>query len=56
MNKCNPADMRGNLSVVEAFKISGIDFVAIPVMSPDHKRDMLKYVDKLLAEIADNTK
>jgi hypothetical protein len=31
--RCSPVQMRKNLEVVVAFKVAGIDFVALPVFS-----------------------
>ena len=39
MNKCNPAEMRKNLQVVEQFRKYGIDFIAVPVRNSDHKNE-----------------
>ena len=41
MNKCSPVEMRKNLDAVAAFKLHGIDFVAIPVKSVYHKAQLI---------------
>lgn len=40
--KCSPVTMRANLKKVEALKQAGIDFVAVPVRDPEHKKELLR--------------
>lgn len=42
MLKCSPTEMRKNLQVVELFKKTGVDFVPIPVLSLEHKIELVK--------------
>ena len=56
MDRCNPVEMRKNLMVVEQFKKAGIDFVAVPIKSEDHKNEMIAYVNEVLEEIINDAK
>ena len=51
MNKCSPVEMRKNLEVVEQFKKHGIDFVAIPVKSQDHKNELIAMGNDVFEEM-----
>jgi hypothetical protein len=51
MQKCDPVNMRKNLAIVELFSKSGIDFVAIPIKNPSHKKEMLLFMEQCLEEI-----
>lgn len=51
MNRCNPAEMRKNLQVVEQFKNAGIDFVPVPVRDEDHKNELIAQVAEILQEL-----
>ncbi len=51
MNRCEPAEMRKNLIAVEAFANHGLDFVAVPVTSPEHKKELLKQADDTFNEL-----
>ena len=42
MEMCSPVEMRKNLVIVETFKRCGVDFVAVPVRSEDHKNELIK--------------
>lgn len=39
--RCSPVEMRKNLEMVDAFRKEGIDFVAIPALSPAHKNELV---------------
>lgn len=52
--RCNPAVMRKNLQIVEHLKRAGVDFVPIPVRSPQHRAELelqcLREIDHLEAD------
>lgn len=52
MDRCSPVEMRKNLVVVEQFKKYGIDFVAVPVRSQDHKNELIALCNEVLEESA----
>lgn len=52
MNKCSPVEMRKNLKVVDEFKRYGIDFVAVAVKSPEHKKELVAQGAAVLEELA----
>lgn len=58
MEKCKPSEMSKNLSVVETFKIQGIDFVAIPVAGELTKEKLIQLMsdqfDLLIKESESN--
>lgn len=43
--------MRANLKNVESLKQAGIDFVAVPVRDPEHKRELLKQSMETLMQL-----
>jgi hypothetical protein len=51
---CSPVEMRKNLILVDALRKSGMDFVAIPVLSDEHKEELLKQVKTNLSKIEGN--
>ncbi|WP_417537057.1 hypothetical protein [Marinomonas sp.] len=53
LTKCPPVTMRANLKSVQALQSAGLDFVAIPVRSAEHKRDLLKQSLDMLVELQD---
>ena len=42
MEKCSPVEMRKNLEAVEQLKKHGIDFVPIPVIDDEHKKELIE--------------
>ena len=52
MERCSPVEMRKNLLAVEQFRQAGIDFVAVPVRSKEHKMELVKLGLSLLEEYA----
>lgn len=51
MNKCSPEDLRQALKIVDVMKKSGIDFVPIPVESPEHKEQLKSQCQDVLDRI-----
>ena len=51
MNKCEPVEMRKNLEVVSQLKMAGIDFVAVPVKSKAHKKELIEQVNDAFIEL-----
>jgi len=51
MNRCSPVEMRKNLELVQVLKFSGIDFVAVPVLSESQKNELFLLVSKRLTEL-----
>jgi len=51
MNRCSPVEMRKNLELVQTLKFSGIDFVAVPVLSESQKDELLALVSKRLTKL-----
>ena len=51
MIRCSPVQMRKNLEVVNSFKLAGIDFVAIPVKSDDHKNELIVQGNEILEQL-----
>lgn len=51
MNKCSPVEMRKALDMVKALSDAGIEFVAVPVLNEQHKKqlvtDAMANLDKL---------
>ncbi len=58
MNKATPSDVRIALRLVDALKMSGIDFVPVPVTSKSHKVKLLQELqhalDKIEADVETN--
>ena len=54
MNKCNPETMRKNVELVEAFRSAGIDFVPVPVISDEHKEQLVLQLNVILKKINDD--
>ena len=42
MNRCSSVDMRKNMQVADKLRISGIDFVCVPVYSQENKEAVIK--------------
>ena len=55
VERCNPAEMRKNMIAADAFKRCGIDFVPIPVRSPEHKAELLAQCFRELDAIEEDT-
>ena len=53
MERCSPVEMRKNLELVAEFTKVGIDFVAIPVKSKGHKKQLIQLLDETLEEISE---
>lgn len=53
MKRCEPADMRKNLEVVEVLKKAGVDFVAIPALSEMHKMKLLVHQVEVLQKLSE---
>jgi len=51
MTKCNPIEMRKNLSIVEDFRNANLDFVAIPVRDNEHKKELIRLCNEILDEM-----
>lgn len=51
LTKCSPVTMRANLKNVESLKKAGIDFVAVPVRDPEHKRELLRQSMETLIQL-----
>ena len=54
MNKCNPETMRKNVELVETFRSAGIDFVPVPVISDEHKEQLVLQLNVILKKINDD--
>ena len=48
MNKCSPVEMRKNLKAVDLMANHGIDFVVMPVTSPENKLELIKQAQQAL--------
>ena len=48
MNVCSAPEMRKNLKIVELMVKSGIDFVPIPALNSQHKKNMIELMDRNL--------
>ena len=51
MVRCEPAEMRKNLIIVDELKSAGIDFVAIPAKNKEHKKELIAQSDAVLDEL-----
>ena len=51
MKRCDPAQMRKTLVLVEAYKQAGVDFVPVPVKNPVHRDALVSQVDSILEEL-----
>lgn len=54
LTKCSPVTMRANLKNVESLKKAGIDFVAVPVRDPEHKKELLRQSMETLMQLEVN--
>ncbi len=41
LERCSPIEMRKALTMADAFKQAGVDFVPVPVFSQDQKDELL---------------
>lgn len=55
MERCNPAEMRKALTMVEALKNAGIDFVPVPVRDPAHKIALIGQTLAVLDELEEDS-
>lgn len=54
VDRCSPVAMRDNLKIVNLYKMTGVDFVAVPVYNESDKfelqQDVLERLDKIHEE------
>jgi hypothetical protein len=49
--RCDSVEMRKNLQIAKMLGRSGIDFVAVPVRSAEHKRELLNEGQTVLEKL-----
>ena len=52
MEKESPINLRNSLIMVETLKKHGIGFIPIPVLSEDHRKELVNLCDQKLEEMA----
>ena len=55
MEKCSPVEMRKNLLIVDRLREAGIDFVAVPVINEDQKKQLLNQVHQNLLSLEEDS-
>lgn len=51
MNRASPVELRKALQCADVLAKSGIDFVPIPVVSPEQKAELTEMLHKLMDQI-----
>lgn len=51
IQRASPKDLRKSLELVNQLKMSGIDFVPVPVTSQEQKKELLIMFEKALQEL-----
>lgn len=51
LQRASPKDLRNALILVHNLKMQGIDFVPIPVTSPEHKQELYKMFENALEDL-----
>lgn len=51
LQRASPKDIRNALELVHSLKMQGIDFVPIPVTSPEQKQELFKMFENALQEL-----